>query len=212
MTDLSKNIEKEILKYMQEQTMRYIPNSPLEGGDSEDDEDVDFPYVEDPTDFVTYRHLEQSEELEEQAPEEPAGAEPAVEPDPTTAASPEEIGADVGAEVGAGMGAEVGTGMGGFGMGEPEEKLTSTEIGRVYELKKIFSRLSSIESYLIRTTDPEILELRKYVANAIGLFEIVISNFTQFKDKIDDIIIVFYEFLDTVYSSLKKYFSGKGEK
>jgi len=101
----------------------------------------------------------------------------------------------------------MGVGMGGLGM-EQEEPLTSNEIGRVYELKKIYSRLASVEKYLIRTTDQSILELRGYISSAINLFEIVISNFPQFKDRVDEIIVVFYEFLDVVYTSLKKYFDS----
>ncbi len=98
-------------------------------------------------------------------------------------------------------------GMGGMGgMGEQEEKLTSSQIGRLYELKKIYSRLSSVETYLSRATDQSILELRRYVAQSIDLFEVVISNYDQFKDRVDDIIVQFYEFLNVVYGSLRKYY------
>jgi hypothetical protein len=91
-------------------------------------------------------------------------------------------------------------------MDKKEEELTSSEIGRMYELKKIYARLSSVESYLSRATDQAILELRKYVAQSIDLFEVVISNYDQYKENVDDIIVQFYEFLDVIYSELKKYY------
>jgi hypothetical protein len=51
------------------------------------------------------------------------------------------------------------------------------------------------------------LSLRKYVAQAIDLFEVVITNLPQYKDKLDEIIITFYKFLDYIYGSMRKYFS-----
>jgi hypothetical protein len=119
-------------------------------------------------------------------------------------------GADMGGDMGSDMpGGDMAGGMGG--VGEQEEKLTSSQIGRVYELKKIYSRLSSVESYLARAMDESILELRKYVAQSIDLFEVVISNYDQYKDKVDDIIVNFYEFLDVIYSSLRKYYKGMSD-
>jgi len=139
-------------------------------------------------------------------------------PDKPISPPPEEAGSEAGGEMPEGMpggempggempGGEMG-GMGdmGMGMGEPQQNLTSSEIGRVYELKKIYSRLSAVETYLARTTDESILELRKFVSQSIDLFEVVITNFEQFKDKIDVIIVMFYEFLSIVYGSLRKYF------
>jgi hypothetical protein len=116
------------------------------------------------------------------------------------------MGGDMGSDM---PGGDMAGGMGG--MGEQQEPLTSSQIGRVYELKKIYSRLSSVESYLARAMDESILELRKYVAQSIDLFEVVISNYDQYKDKVDDIIVNFYEFLDVIYSSLRKYYKGMSD-
>jgi hypothetical protein len=109
------------------------------------------------------------------------------------------------------------SGMNGMGMGgmlgqdniDPMTGLpqkTDQEIGRIYELKKIFSRLVSIESFLSVSSDDNILKLREYVVKAIELFKILIDNVNSFKDKIDDIIIMFYQFLKRVYIILKKYY------
>jgi hypothetical protein len=193
-------------KELLEQTTRYIP--PNRRGDGANDMYVDFPYVEDPQPFVTHRPLEQA----------PA-AKPAIDPE---AAGEKAVGgedeaglpADVPGEDVEGMEPGMDPGMGGDmggempGMGEQEEKLTSSQIGRVYELKKIYSRLSSVESYLSRATDQSILELRKYVSQSIDLFEVVISNYDQYKENVDDIIIQFYEFLDVIYSSIRTYYKS----
>jgi hypothetical protein len=239
-------------KQLIEQTTRYTPpNLRGDRGDYMDNYDkyVDFPYVEDPEQFITHRPLEQDappgppsledqdDEIKEQSAkgrttgspkgmetkltsEQAAKKEPAIDPEAAGAAAGAGAGEEMGAEAGAAAGEEVGAdlGMGGAEMGvggipgmpgmEPEEKLTSSQIGRVYELKKIYSRLSSIESYLSRATDQSILELRKYVAESIDLFEIVISNYDQYKENVDDIIVQFYEFLDVIYSSIRKYYKG----
>lgn len=189
---------------------RYVPTKDEDDDDA--DRNPDFPYITDPKGFVTHIPLEQGA-LKEQ------GDKP-----PTT---PSEAGAEAGADIGAAppeggeggigdMGMDAAGNMPGveggaeFGMGAgmpQEEQLTVTEIGRVYELKKIYSRLSSVETFLSRTTDESMLEIRKLVSQSIDLFEIVISNIGQFKEKIDEIIVTYYTFLESVYGSIKTYFS-----
>ena len=195
-------------KELLEQTTRYIP--PNRRGDGANDMYVDFPYVEDPQPFVTHRPLEQAPAAKPAIDPEAAGEKAVGGEDegglPADAAGGDVEGMEAGADPGMGMDA----GMAGEmpGMGEKEEKLTSSQIGRVYELKKIYSRLSSVESYLSRATDQSILELRKYVSQSIDLFEVVISNYDQYKENVDDIIIQFYEFLDVIYSSIRTYYKS----
>jgi hypothetical protein len=87
---------------------------------------------------------------------------------------------------------------------------TSTfDVGRVYELKKIYSRLVSMQSYLAGTTDPNLIKLRNYVAGSMDLFRTLISNIALYKDRLDEIIIVFYKVVDNVYSILSKYYKDK---
>lgn len=158
------------------------------------------------------------DDIEDITVKEQAMPDKPISPTPETAGAdaggemPEGMGGEMGAD--AGMGGDMGAGMGGMGDmgmgmgGEPQQTLSSSQIGRVYELKKIYSRLSSVETYLARTTDKSILELRKHVSQSIDLFEVVITNFEQFKDKIDEVIIMFYEFLSIVYGSLRTYFNN----
>ena len=100
-----------------------------------------------------------------------------------------------------------GMGMAG-GMGYEQPK-TADEIGKTYELKKIYSRLLSIDSQLSFSSDVILLKLRKFISKAIELFEILIANESSFKDEIDDIIIKYYEFLSQVYSIIKRFYEIK---
>ena len=218
-------------KNLREQTTRYIPPN-ARGGIDANDKYVDFPYVEDPNTYTTHRPLEHDAEdidlgsatrykKKKIATEQEKSKEPAIDPEGAgedageepidTEADPEgglpedmatgDIGGD---DM---MGQTGGSAMGLMG-GEQKEPLSSNQIGRVYELKKIYSRLSSIESYLTREADDSILELRKYVSQSIDLFEVVISNYDQFKDKVDEIIVQYYQFLEQVYTSLTKYYKS----
>ena len=193
-------------------TKRYTP--PKDGEDDymgNQDQFVDFPYVDDNEPYVTQRPLE-GEDLREQEDEEappPPEAEAGGEGMPPEGAEgmPPEGGAE-------GMPPE---GMPGDpnampGMPGQEPQLTSTEIGRLYELKKIYSRLISLESYLSTTTDQSLLELRGKISQAIDLFETVITNFDQYKEEVDEIIITFYKFLKVSFSLLRDYFKKQANR
>jgi hypothetical protein len=172
-------------------TQRYQPNdSPM--GNIDFPQFADFPYIEDPKAFTTHRALENW--IREQMPGEqpPAGAPGG---DPSMAGAP-----------GGDPSMQDPSMMGGGMPGMPPE-MTSSQIGRVFELKKIYSRLTAIESFLSRSINQSMLTLRKYVSQAIDLFEIVISNMPQYQDKLDDIIVTFYKFLQYVYELIRKYFS-----
>jgi len=102
----------------------------------------------------------------------------------------------------------MGSGMDMTGMmGQEEEEKTSTELGRIYELKKIYARLTSIEVYLGDESNQELLEIRNYVSQGIELFEVISSNFNSYKDKLDEIIIIYYKFLLEVYVLVKNFYS-----
>jgi len=93
-----------------------------------------------------------------------------------------------------------------------EKPQTSEEIGRIYELKKIYRRLLNIEEYLTHKTDPVLIKLKKYITQAIQLFELLASNIMKYKEKIDGIIIQFYKFTLLVYKILKKYYEKENLK
>lgn len=87
--------------------------------------------------------------------------------------------------------------------------LTAEEIGKIYELKKIYQRLITMESYLGSNSDIVLLKVRNYVSQVIDLFNTLISNITTFKADLDKIIILYYMFLRSVYSLVEKYFTKK---
>jgi len=148
-------------------------------------------------------------ETETEVPEE----ESVPEEEPATEV-PEEPGAGGEVEVPAEPGGDVG-GMGDVGGlpgQEEEEPKTSEEIGRIFELKKIYSRLIAIEEYLGDTSDVILIRVRNFVSHGISLFETLISNIDSFKDKLDEIIVMYYEFLERVYMILKRYYEIKDEE
>jgi len=126
-----------------------------------------------------------------------------------------DMGGDMGADMGAGgdMGAGMDTGMDtGMGMGEQEEEKTAGELGRIYELKKIYARLTSIESYLSNESSETLSEIRTYVSQSIELFEIISSNFNSYKDKLDDIIVMYYKFIKETYNQVRDYFKKESKE
>lgn len=141
-------------------------------------------------------------EEEEEVPKIPKEEPPANEPVQTPMAQTElpAGGGEAGAE--AGMPGEAPMGVGG----EEQVPQDPKYIGRVYELKKIYARLVSIESFLNDASDPKLLKLRKYISSTIELFQTLINNISAYIDNIDDLIVLFYKFLLIVYSILRKYY------
>jgi hypothetical protein len=100
--------------------------------------------------------------------------------------------------------------MGGMGMGmEGPPPKTAEEIGRIFELKKIYARLLAVEEHLSFSSDELLLKLRDFVSQTIELFETLISNIDSFKDQIDDIIVMFYKFIEYSYSIMSRYYKVK---
>jgi len=123
----------------------------------------------------------------------------------------EDMGGDAGdmGDMGAGdVGGDMGA-VSGMGMPGEEEKKEPKELGRIYELKKIYARLTSIESYLSDASEPALLKLRSLVSQSIEMFEILASNIDQYKEKMDDIIVMYYKFLEGVFDILKKYYKSR---
>lgn len=183
-------------------------------------EAFDTPYVTNrpfilPTGGKRSNKLPESKGLKEQEddPEEEAA---------DAADTGEDIAADVGGgetpniggeetagDMNAGMG-DMGAGMGIPGL-EQEEPKTASQLGRIYELKKIYSRLTSIESYLGNESSTELLEIRNLVSKSIELFEIVSSNFDSYKEKLDEIIIMYYKFILEVYKEVEGFFKKESK-
>lgn len=108
---------------------------------------------------------------------------------------------------------DIDPGMDGdMGMMPDEEVKDPSELGRVFELKKIYNRLTTIESYLNYSSDSVLLKLRNYVSKSIELFEVLSSNIKSYQDKMDSIIVTYYKFISVIYAILKKYMAKKHEE
>ena len=93
-------------------------------------------------------------------------------------------------------------------MGDPMNDDGNTpsleQIGRVYELKQLYNRLISIRNHISIFVEDEFDEIKKILSKAIDLFDIVINNYNQYDDKIDDIIVMYYNFISAVYEDVRK--------
>ncbi len=213
-----------------------LANKRYQPGDQEVDVDnaeaADEPYVTNrgislPTDDTTkYKPSKLSIELNDVLGEQAASPESGMtvaDPDPnkndegeatgdTPPAGEEMAPAPVGGEMPTDPGMEDGMGV---GEEDPLAAKTPSELGRIYELKKIYTRLTTIESYLAESSDPELLRIRLLVSKSIELFEILSSNIPVYKPpkapkgRLDEIIVVYYKFLKQVYESVAKYYKGK---
>ena len=142
-----------------------------------------------------------------------AGAQdPNAMQDPNAAAGqdPNAMGMDPNAAAGQDPNA-----MGSMGM-DPNAPLpgaqNAEQIGRTFELKKIYNRLIAIETYLSFSTEPILLKIEQYTAKAIELFELVMTNIQMYQDKVDDIVVTYYKFLEKIYEVIKQYYALKQEK
>lgn len=178
---------------------------PEGGGEAGEKKNV----IEDYIKNLTEQNKKKGEEEipEEEVPEEPLPEEPVETP-------------TVQAELPAG--GQAGEVPGGTPMdpgmelpGQPSEEQVPQDpeyIGRIFELKKIYSRLVSIESFLNDASDVRLLKLRSYISKTIELFQTLINNVSAYKNNIDNLIVLFYKFLLIVYTILKKYYEQENKK
>lgn len=139
-------------------------------------------------------------------PNQMMGGDPTQDPKQMMQQDPNQMNAMDPNMGGGGMVTDPSMGMGGFG-NEPQK--TAEEIGKIFELKKIYSRLLAIESQLSFSSDIILLKLRKFITKAIELFEVLIANINSFIEEVDNIIVLFYEFLEEVYGIMKRYYKIK---
>jgi len=161
------------------------------------EEEMDVPNVTDDKEYTTFFRLGEQEEEEE----------PPMEEEEQEEVPEEEMDSNMAGEEGMDPNAEMGMGNDQFNIEEPPKD--PNEIGRIYELKKIYSRLLSIESYLSNSSDIILIKLRNKVSKSIELFEILSSNFKSYVERLDEIIIQYYKFLDVVYALLNQYYEEK---
>ena len=174
----------------------------IDNWDDDDDEQLVSEAYED-EDEVN-QNVSNQDQTVEQNPE--SGIDPNISDPTQNPTDPNSLAGGMGGGMDAG-------GMGGMGGGmgyEPAK--TAAQIGRIFELKKIYSRLLSIESQLSFSSDLTLVKLRKYISKAVEFFEILIANDNSFKDEMDEIIIKYYNFLDQVYTIIKHYYQQQKQE
>ena len=98
---------------------------------------------------------------------------------------------------------------GGFGMGGEEEQKTSTEIGRIYEVRKLYHRMTVLNNFLRNNPDNSLEPIKKIIGEAYDILNIVINNIKSFKDKIDDVITKYYRLVERALLVLEKHYKDK---
>lgn len=228
--DKSESKPKRVEEYMSNTfTMHYHGDKPTSTGNQ-----IDVPNVAAvDTEYTTHQHYMQPEkktkekdalvdidgEEEEDIREQDEGeADVPVEeaPPPSEELPPEEGGPDETPEIGdPGMGGDAGMGL-DPGMGDPnagmpgeQEPANPNELGRTYEMKKIYARLVSMNQYLSDERSPKILKTKQNIARAIDLFAIIGANPDSYTDRIDEIIVGYYKFLSAAYQKVKHFIKKK---
>lgn len=82
-------------------------------------------------------------------------------------------------------------------------------LGRIYELKKIYSKLLSISKLLNIRSNVKYSELETEVDEALDMFHIISLNLDKFQPKIDTIIVEFYRFIKKALEELEKLSNQK---
>jgi len=97
----------------------------------------------------------------------------------------------------------------GMGMGTPQTAKTTTALGRLFILKKTYYRLAALNDLLVNNTDEGLEKIASEVSEAFDIFKLIINNLKSFKPKIDEVIILYYQFIREVAKYLQGYFAGK---
>jgi hypothetical protein len=153
---------------------------------------------------------EQAEEGEEQekSPDLQGTSVNAVQQSPTDAALAGGGGEGGMDDAAMGMEGEEG-GFGEEGQFGEEEVKDPTELGRIYELNKIYTRLYVINKFLKNTSDEKLQKIKKMVSEAFDIFRLILNNIKSYKEKIDDIILQYYEFISHLVLQLEAYYKRR---
>ena len=98
------------------------------------------------------------------------------------------------------------------GMFPAPEIKTSSELGRIYELNKLYTRLYTVHSLLRNTSDPKLINVKQLVGETFDIFKLILNNIPSYKDKIDDVILTYYDFISNLVITLDKYYKEKSVK
>jgi hypothetical protein len=69
------------------------------------------------------------------------------------------------------------------------------KIGTVQELKNIYSRLLTLDDLVDNYSHETFLEIKKTLTDALDLFHVIVINYENLTDVVDNIILDYYDFL-----------------
>jgi len=110
------------------------------------------------------------------------------------------------------MGGMGGMGMGGMSGMDPTGGTgvkTTTALGKLYSLKKIYQRMSALHNLLVNTPDNEVRELTKIISESFDILKLIILNLKSYKDKADEIIVSYYTLIREVCKKLHEFYKNK---
>jgi len=142
-------------------------------------------------------------------PVDPAAAGPGMIPNQMSAGDPNMMGQDPTM----GMGGDM-SGMSGMMPGTPgyEPIKTAKELGRIYELNKIYTRLYVIHKILSSVSDTKLQNIRDMTSEVFEIYRLVLNNIKSYMGIIDDVILLYYQYLNELIRILDIYFKANSEK
>ena len=78
-----------------------------------------------------------------------------------------------------------------------------TAIGRAFKLKDVFEKLLKIKTYLRDCTNTQLESLYKDSITAFDMFKLVINNLKTYKEKVDELIVMYYELIKIMLEKIK---------
>lgn len=137
--------------------------------------------------------------------------DPSKENPGTSEENQEMGGGSDGAENEAGMGSPEEMGGDPSGGGDTGET-SLNDVGKMYELQQIHNRLIAIRNHLSIFVEKEFDEVKKSLSKAISLFDLIVENYAKYSDKVDDIIVMYYQFIQNIYEVTKKKYKKYSKK
>ena len=79
-------------------------------------------------------------------------------------------------------------------------------------MKKIYTRLIAMNQYLADEYSPRVVKTKHNIAKAIDLFAVIGANPDSYKEKIDEIIVGYYKFLEAAYRKVKAFYKSEAQR
>jgi hypothetical protein len=84
------------------------------------------------------------------------------------------------------------------------QPVDKTEIGKIYELSRLYSRLVAINNVLQYLADPKLDDMKYKVAEALDLFNVIISRYDDFNSSVGKITDKYTNFIMKITDEIDK--------